>query len=55
MDKREILSEVKLENGVNMKFEETPYYFKITVGNRTWYWKRETGEFDGTAFTRAKA
>jgi len=50
-----VLSEVKLDNGNEIRFEETPYYFKITIGKRTWYWKKETGEFDGTSFTRAKA
>ena len=50
-----ILNEVKLNNGDKIRFEETPYYFKITIGKRTWYWKKETGEFDGTSFTIAKA
>jgi len=44
-----ILQENKLENGKTIRFEETPYYHKITVGKRTWYWIRETGEFDGTS------
>jgi len=37
----------KCKNGVEIKFEETPYYYKITVGNSTWYWDRDTGQFDG--------
>jgi len=34
-------------NGVKLKFEETPYYYKVVVGDKTWYWNRDTGEFDG--------
>ena len=49
-----VLNEVKLENGGRISFEETPYYFKITVGKRTWYWVRETGEYDGTSFKVAE-
>ena len=49
-----VLYEVKLENGSNIKFEENPYYFKLTVGKRTWYWVRETGEYDGTSFKVAE-
>ena len=37
----------KCKNGVEIKFEETPYYYKVTVGNETWYWNRDTGQFDG--------
>ena len=44
-----VIKEVKLENGQDLKFAETPYYFKVSVGKRTWYWVRETGEFDGTS------
>lgn len=44
-----VLQEVKLKNGQSIKFEETPYYFKVSVGKRTWYWVWETGEFDGTS------
>ena len=49
-----MLSEVKVKNGDRIKFEETPYYFKITIGKRTWYWVRETGEYDGTSFKVAE-
>jgi len=38
---------VKCKNGVVLKFEETLYYYKVTVGRKTWYWNRDTGEFDG--------
>lgn len=39
----------KCKNGVEIRFEETPYYYKVTVGKRTWYWNRGTGQFDGTS------
>lgn len=38
------------KNGIELRFEETPYYFKLTVGGKTWYWNKDTGEFDGTSF-----
>ena len=40
---------VKCQNGVELKFEETPYYYKVTVGSKTWYWNKDTGKFDGTS------
>ena len=40
----------RCKNGVELKFEETSYYFKVIVGNQTWYWNRDTGEFDGVSF-----
>jgi len=33
-----------------IKLEVSPYYFKVIVGKKTWYWKKDTGEFDGTSF-----
>ena len=45
-----VIEELTCSNGVKVKFEETPYYFKLTTGNKTWYWNRDTGEFDGTSF-----
>jgi len=30
--------------------EITDYYFTVTVGKRTWYWVKETGEVDGTSW-----
>ncbi|MFC2019310.1 hypothetical protein ACFLU4_05060 [Chloroflexota bacterium] len=30
-----------------MKFEETPYYFKLTIGSKPWYWNRDTGKYNG--------
>jgi hypothetical protein len=33
-----------------VKFDVTPYYYKVTSGRKTWYWKRDTGEFDGTSW-----
>jgi len=41
----------KCKNGAEIKFEETLYYCKVTVGNETWYWNKDTGEFDGESFT----
>jgi hypothetical protein len=46
-----VLNKVKCSNGTEIRFEETPYYYKITMGKRTWYWIKETGEFDGTSWT----
>jgi hypothetical protein len=40
---------VKCDNGIEIKFGETPRYYKLTAGNKTWYWDRETGEYDGTS------
>lgn len=37
-------------NGTKVKFEITPYYYKVTSGNKTWYWKLEDGAFDGTSW-----
>jgi hypothetical protein len=45
-----VLREVKLENGQSIKFEETPYYYKVSVGKRTWYWIKKTGQFDGVSY-----
>lgn len=48
------VKEVKCTNGEKVKFEETPYYFKLTIANKTWYWNSDTGEFDGTSFPIAE-
>ena len=40
----------KCENGAEIKFEESPCYYKVAVGNKTWYWSKVTGKFDGTSF-----
>ena len=45
-----VIKELNCDNGTQVKFEESPYYYKVTVGNKTWYWIRETGKFDGTSF-----
>ena len=45
-----VINEVKCTNGERVRFEGTPYYFKLTTGNKTWYWYRDTGKFDGTSF-----
>ena len=44
-----VVSEVKCTNGDEIKFEETPYYFKLTKGLKTWYWNRDNGEYDGVS------
>ena len=45
----------KCENGVEIRIKESQLYVKVTVGGKTWYWNKDTGEFDGTSFTKAKA
>jgi len=45
-----VTKELKCDNGAKVEFEETPYYFKLTIGDKTWYWDRDTGEYDGTSF-----
>jgi len=38
---------VRSKNGKDLICEITPYYFKVTLGNKTWYWNIDTGEYDG--------
>lgn len=45
-----VIKELKCDNDVLIKIEETPYYYKVTVGGKTWYWTKGTGKFDGTSF-----
>jgi len=45
-----VIKELKASNGVKVIFEETPYYYKVTVGKKTWYWNRDTGKYDGVSF-----
>ncbi len=45
-----LTKELKATNGVDVVFKETPYYFKLTVGKKTWYWDKDTGEYDGTSW-----
>ncbi len=42
-----VIKESECKNGTKVTFEETDYYFKLMVGNITWYWNRDTGEYDG--------
>ena len=35
--------------GQTVAVEVSPFYSKILVGQRTYYFVRETGEFDGTS------
>ncbi|GAJ10927.1 unnamed protein product [marine sediment metagenome] len=45
-----VINELKCSNGTKVIFEETPYFFKLTIGHKTWYWERETGKYDGVSF-----
>ena len=45
-----VVNEAKCTNGEEVKFEETPYYFKLTIGGKTWYWDRDTGQYDGVSY-----
>jgi len=42
-----MLVTVELENGETLKFETTSEYYTVTVDKTTWYWRRDTGEFEG--------
>ncbi len=44
--------DMETTNGQAVKFEETDSYFKLTIGNKTWYWNKDTGEYDGTSSLR---
>lgn len=37
----------KCNNGTEIELKESPYYYTVTVDKKTWYWKKDTGEFDG--------
>ena len=41
---------IKCANGTEIKIEESPFYVKVIVGNKTWYWSKDAGKFDGTSF-----
>jgi hypothetical protein len=43
---------VQCDNGTQVICEKSPYYFMVTVGDETWYWNRETGEFEGWGETK---
>jgi len=45
---------IKCNNGVEIKIEESPLYVTVTVGNKTWYWNKDTGEYDNTSFKVAE-
>ena len=45
-----VVNEAKCTNGDIVKLEETPFYFELTIGSKTWYWGRETGKYDGWSF-----
>ena len=49
-----VINKVRCTNGEIVSFEETPYYYKLTIGKKTWYWGRDTGKFDGTSFAWKK-
>jgi len=40
---------VKCTDGTELKLEETSFYYRVTVGNKTWYWKKDTGKYDGVS------
>ena len=42
-----MVKETKQTDKRELRFEKTPYYYKVTVDNKTWYWNRDTGAFDG--------
>ena len=37
------------ENGIKYMVRKSSKYISMTVGDRTWYWNIDTGEFDGTS------
>lgn len=41
---------IKCNNGAEIEIEESQSYVKVSVGDKTWYWSKETGRFDGTSF-----
>ena len=41
------MEETKCDNGTSILFEETKLYFKLTIGKKTWYWRKDNGEYDG--------
>jgi len=45
-----VIKELHCGNGTQVKFDETPYYYKLAIGRKTWYWDRDTGKFDGTSY-----
>ena len=45
---------IKCNNGVEIKIEESQLYVKVIVGDKTWYWNKGTGEYDGTSFKVAE-
>ena len=36
--------------GHKIRIEVSPYYSKLSIGDTTYYFKKNTGEFDGTSF-----
>ncbi len=45
-----VVKELKCTNGEKVTFEETPCFFKLTIGHKTWYWEKATGKYDGVSF-----
>ncbi len=33
-----------------IRLEVSPYYLKVIVGRKTYYFERKTGKFDGTSY-----
>jgi len=46
---------IKCANGVEIKIKESQFYVKVTVGKKTWYWNKDTGEYDGESFRVAES
>ncbi len=48
------ITETKLiecdELGDKIKLEISSHYLEVTVGEKTYYFNKETGEFDGTSW-----
>lgn len=38
------------ERKAKVKFEVSPFYYMVKSGRKTWYWVKDTGEFDGTSW-----
>ena len=45
-----VINKAKCTKGEIVTFEETPLFFKLTIGHKTWYWAKETGKYDGVSF-----
>ncbi len=53
--RNELLAMYKDARKAEIKFEVSPFYFTVTNKHKTWYWNKETGEFDGTSWDMTDA